>query len=47
MNLDFDTLGFPICKIFFEIHKFKDINVFFQESILNDFGGINFTHLLT
>ena len=34
MNLDFDTLGSPICKVFFEICKFKDINGFFQESVL-------------
>ena len=47
INLDFDTFGSPIFKIFFEIRKFKDINVFFQESILGDFRGINFTHLLT
>ena len=33
-KLRFDTLVAPICKIFFEICKFKDINVFFQESIL-------------
>ena len=47
INLDFEILDSPICKIFFEIRKFEDIKCFFQESILGDFRGINFTHLLT
>ena len=34
INLDFEALDSQICKIFYEIHKFKDINVFSQETIL-------------
>ena len=46
INLDFDTLDSPICKIFFEVRKFKNINVFFQESILGNFRGISLSSAL-
>ena len=44
INLNFDTLASPIRKIFFETLKSNNRNVFFQEAILGDFRGINFTH---
>ena len=34
INLDFDTLDSPICEIFSEIRRFKDLNVLLQEPIL-------------
>ena len=47
INLNFDTLASPISKIFLEVRKSKDRNVFFQERILGDSMSINFTHLFT
>ena len=39
INLNFDTLASPICKIFFEIHKSKQRNDFAMRNPVLPFGS--------